>query len=132
MRPQPSRRQPVELRIGVTVALKSARLDYLPTAGNDLLSWYPGDPFGLVLHLTVLLVGVSTGPEGVLCVLANSLVLVDLVSGGGLMAGKESMKAVANGRTDPLQILLGILKENSSEYCVIERQRDLDDIMRLV
>jgi len=35
------------------------------------------------------------------------------------MTGKEFMKAVANGRTDPLEILLGILKENSSEYCVI-------------
>ena len=35
------------------------------------------------------------------------------------MTGKEFMKAVANGRTDPLEILLGILKENSSEYYVI-------------
>ncbi len=35
------------------------------------------------------------------------------------MTGKEFMKAVANGKTDPLQTLLEILAETSSDYCVI-------------
>ena len=35
------------------------------------------------------------------------------------MTGKEFMKAVANGKTDPLETLLRILAETSSAYCVI-------------
>ena len=35
------------------------------------------------------------------------------------MIGKEFMRAVVNGKTDPLQILLRILAETSSDYCVI-------------
>ena len=53
------------------------------------------------------------GPECIRCV------LLDLASAGGSMTGKEFMKAVANGKTDPLETLLRILAETSSAYCVI-------------
>ena len=35
------------------------------------------------------------------------------------MTGREFMNAVANGRTDVLAILIGVLDETKSDYCVI-------------
>lgn len=36
------------------------------------------------------------------------------------MTGKEFLNALANGETDLLQVLLGLLEETEASHCVIE------------